>query len=135
MKRRSLLGILAGSAPLSLLFSAAQEKVHPADELKALLEKDGKNLFILDVREPKELEDSGMLEGSLNVPVGAVEKRLAEIPKGKPLVVVCAHGRRAARAAETLRKNGYQVKALGGLVEWKEKNYPLIYPPQASEKK
>ena len=88
MERRALLGILAGSAPLSLLFSAEREKVHTADELKALLEKDGKNLFILDVREPNELEDSGMLEGSLNVPVGTVEKRLAEIPKGKPLVVV-----------------------------------------------
>jgi rhodanese-related sulfurtransferase len=91
MERRTVIGILAGSAPLSLLFSAqqaAQEKVHSADELKALLEKDGKNLFILDVREPKELEDSGMLEGSLNVPVGDLEKRMREIPKGKPLVVV-----------------------------------------------
>jgi hypothetical protein len=29
-----------------------------------------------------------MLEGSFNVPDGEVEKRMAEIPKGKPLVVV-----------------------------------------------
>jgi hypothetical protein len=26
------------------------------------------------------------------------------------------------------------VKALGGLLEWKEKNYPLVYP-KAEEKK
>lgn len=91
MKRRTVLGILAGGALLSLLYSAehaAPEKVLPADEIKALLEKEGKNLFILDVREPKELEDSGMLEGSLNVPSGDLEKRMGGIPKGKPLVVV-----------------------------------------------
>ena len=53
-----------------------------------MLDKEGRNLFVLDVREPKELEELGMLEGSFNVPVGEVEKRMAEIPKGKPLVVV-----------------------------------------------
>ena len=53
-----------------------------------MLDKEGKNLFVLDVREPKELEELGTLEGSFNVPVGDVEKRMAEIPKGKPLVVV-----------------------------------------------
>lgn len=76
---------------MSRLLDAQQtggEKVHTADELKALLEKEGKDLFILDVREPKELEELGMLEGTFNVPVGDVEKRMAEIPKGKPLVVV-----------------------------------------------
>jgi rhodanese-related sulfurtransferase len=91
MQRRTVLGILGAGAPLSLLFSAepaAQEKVYTADELRALLKKQGRNLFILDVREPKELEESGMLKGSLNIPVGEVEKRLREIPRGKPLVVV-----------------------------------------------
>jgi hypothetical protein len=26
------------------------------------------------------------------------------------------------------------VKALGGLVEWKEKNYPLVYPKAEAKK-
>jgi rhodanese-related sulfurtransferase len=91
MNRRAVLGILGSSGSLSRLLEAqpaSEQKVHTADELKALLEKEGKNLFVLDVREPKELEELGMLEGSFNVPVGDVEKRMAEIPKGKPLVVV-----------------------------------------------
>jgi rhodanese-related sulfurtransferase len=137
MNRRTVLGILGSFVSLSRLLqaqAASEEKVHTADELKALLDKEGKNLFVLDVREPKELEELGMLKGSFNVPVGEVEKRMAEIPKGKPLVVVCARGRRAARAAETLRKNGYEVKALGGLLEWKEKNYPLVYPKAEAKK-
>ena len=91
MNRRTVLGLLGSFVSLSRLLkaqAASEQKVHTADELKALLEKEGKNLFVLDVREPKELEELGMLEGSFNVPVGEVEKRMAEIPKGKPLVVV-----------------------------------------------
>ena len=91
MNRRTVLGLFGSFVSLSRLLkaqAASGEKVHTADELKALLDKEGKNLFILDVREPKELEELGMLEGSFNVPVGEVEKRMAEIPKGKPMVVV-----------------------------------------------
>ncbi|MBI4877689.1 MAG: hypothetical protein HY822_23910 [Acidobacteria bacterium] len=90
MRRREVLGILGGLYPLSRLAGAepAEEKIHSAGELKELLEKEGKNLFILDVREPKEIEELGTLEGYLNIPLGEVAKRAAEIPKGKPLVVV-----------------------------------------------
>ncbi|MDP2997378.1 MAG: hypothetical protein Q8N47_07810 [Bryobacterales bacterium] len=91
MNRRTVIGLLGSFGSLSRLLkaqAASEEKVHTADELKALLDKEGKSLFVLDVREPKELEELGMLEGSFNVPVGEVEKRMAEIPKGKPLVVV-----------------------------------------------
>ena len=91
MNRRAVLGILGSFVCLPRLLkaqAASEQRVHTADELKALIEKEGKNLFVLDVREPKELEELGMLEGSFNVPIGDVEKRMAEIPKGKPLVVV-----------------------------------------------
>ena len=91
MNRRAvfaIFGSIASVPRLVLAQQAAEEKVHTADELKALLEKNGKELFILDVREPKEIEELGSLEGYLNIPLGDVEKRVAEIPKGKPLVVV-----------------------------------------------
>ena len=40
----------------------------------------GKTL-LLDVREPKELEELGTIEGAVNIPLGQLEKRLGEIPK------------------------------------------------------
>jgi len=43
-------------------------------------------------------------------------------------------GGRAARAAAILRKNGYKVIGSCGLAEWKERNYPLIYPKQGEKK-
>ena len=55
-----------------------------ARELQALL--DAGKVFFLDVREPKELEELGTLEGYVNIPLGQVEKRLAEIPRDKAII-------------------------------------------------
>jgi rhodanese-related sulfurtransferase len=60
------------------------EKTLSADELKELLEK--KKIFFLDVREPKELTDLGTIKGYMNIPLGQLENRLAEIPKDKLIV-------------------------------------------------
>jgi hypothetical protein len=52
-----------------------------ADEIDTyILEK---KVFFLDVREPKELEELGTLEGYYNIPIGELEKRLGELPKDK----------------------------------------------------
>jgi rhodanese-related sulfurtransferase len=42
-----------------------------------------KKVFFLDVREPKEIEELGTLEGYRNIPLGELEKRLAELPKDR----------------------------------------------------
>jgi hypothetical protein len=55
-----------------------------SDEVMARLEKG--EVFFLDVREPKELQEMGTLEGYVNIPIGEIEKRLADIPKDQPIV-------------------------------------------------
>ena len=55
------------------------------EELTKLLEKK-ENLFFLDVREPKELEDLGTISGYVNIPLGQLEARLSEIPKNKLII-------------------------------------------------
>lgn len=55
-----------------------------SDDVLALVEKG--DVFFLDVREPKELEDLGTFEGYVNIPLGQIEKRLAEIPKDKAII-------------------------------------------------
>jgi hypothetical protein len=52
-----------------------------ADDIDALL-KSGK-VLLLDVREPKELEELGTIEGALHIPLGQLEKRLNELPKDR----------------------------------------------------
>jgi hypothetical protein len=55
-----------------------------SDDVLALVEKG--EVFFLDVREPKELEEFGTFEGYVNIPVGQLEKRLAEVPKDKAII-------------------------------------------------
>ena len=51
----------------------------PADEIDRYIAED--KVFFLDVREPKEIEELGTLEGYHNIPGGELEKRLGELPK------------------------------------------------------
>lgn len=55
-----------------------------SDDVMTLLEKG--EVFFLDVREPKELQELGTLEGYVNIPLGQIEARLAEIPRDKAIV-------------------------------------------------
>ncbi len=65
---------------------AAQPKAPKmaSDDVMTLLEKG--EVFFLDVREPKELEELGTLEGYVNIPLGQIEARLSEIPKDKAVI-------------------------------------------------
>lgn len=55
-----------------------------SDDVLALLEKG--EVFFLDVREPKELEELGTFDGYVNIPLGQIESRLKEIPKDKAII-------------------------------------------------
>jgi len=56
------------------------------DDLKQRVDRGDKDLFFLDVREPKELEELGTLKGYVNIPLGQLEARLSEVPKGRVVV-------------------------------------------------
>jgi hypothetical protein len=43
-------------------------------------------IFLLDVREPWELEKFGTIEGYTNIPIDQLEKRLSELPKDKAIL-------------------------------------------------
>ena len=86
-----------------------------------------RNAVVLDVRENSEFA-AGHVPNSRNIPVGDLEKRLGEVPAGKPVIVVCASGSRAARAAATLRKSGRdEVFCLdGGVSGWQQAGLPVV---------
>jgi hypothetical protein len=44
------------------------------------------DVILLDVREPKEIEELGGYEGAINIPVTELEKRLGELPKDKTIL-------------------------------------------------
>jgi len=42
--------------------------------------------FLLDVRDAKEIEQLGTIEGYYNIPFSELEKRLGELPKDRPIL-------------------------------------------------
>ncbi len=72
---------------------------------------------IIDVRTPEEFRD-GAYPGAINIPVSSLGGRLADIPKGKPVVLYCASGARSASAARTMKQAGFpDVVNAGGLAD------------------
>ena len=76
--------LIAATLFVPTLVMAQQAPKMASDDVMALLEKG--EVFFLDVREPKELEELGTLEGYVNIPLGEIEKRLKEIPKDKAII-------------------------------------------------
>ncbi len=82
---------------------------------------------VLDVREPWELEICA-LPGSLNIPMGAVPERLAEIPRGAAVAVLCHHGMRSWQVTQWLHRQGYDqaINIEGGIDAWATEVDPTV---------
>ena len=74
---------------------------------------------VLDVRTDKERE-TGVIEGSLHIPVNHLRSRLAEVPADRPVVVHCAGGYRSAIACGVLEQAGRtnMIDLVGGYGAW-----------------
>jgi rhodanese-related sulfurtransferase len=73
--------------------------------------------LVVDVREPWEWELC-RIDGSVSVPLGEIGQRLGELPRDRPLVLVCHHGGRSQHAATLLAGAGFtEVHNLRGGVE------------------
>jgi rhodanese-related sulfurtransferase len=85
------------------------------------------NATILDVRPNTEFT-VGHVANSKNIPLEDIDKRLGEVSKDKPVIVVCAVGQKAGKAAGLLRAAGLtQVFVLdGGLTAWREAGLPVV---------
>jgi rhodanese-related sulfurtransferase len=82
---------------------------------------------VVDVRDTAEFA-AGHVANSRNIPTGELDARAGELPAGKPVIVVCASGSRAARAAAALRKSGRaDVFCLdGGVAGWQQAGLPVV---------
>ncbi|MGH9491715.1 MAG: molybdopterin-synthase adenylyltransferase MoeB [Terriglobales bacterium] len=95
-------------------------------ELKQELDS-GKDLFILDVREPHEYQICA-LPGSTLIPLGQVPARIKELDANRDIVVHCRSGARSAKAVEYLSQHGFsKVRNLtGGILAWSDEVDPSV---------
>lgn len=79
----------------------------------------GEPLYILDVREPHEYREAHV-PGSTLVPLGQLAQRVSDLPRDRPIVVICRSGHRSATAVAFLLLSGFaHVENLsGGIIAW-----------------
>lgn len=79
------------------------------------------DVVLLDVREPDEISLAA-LEGAVWIPMNQVPRRLHELERACPTVVMCHGGSRSRRVAEYLAAQGFsQVFNLaGGIDAWSQ---------------
>lgn len=101
------------------------------DEVDAL-PRDG-SVTLLDSRTPMEYA-GGHADGFMNLPVDDLRERLSEIPKNKPVYVMCQSGLRSYLACRILSQNGYDCYNFSGgyrfyhLVKQGKKQSESTYP-------
>jgi len=104
-------------------------KVAPDDLPKLLAAPDGPAL--VDVRTREEWT-AGHIPGALWIPLQELPQRSAELSRWKErgLVLYCQSGRRASKAADLLRKQGFQHLSLldGSIQRWKAEGRAVEVP-------
>jgi len=92
-----------------------------------LMNNDDTAVF-LDVRESSETAN-GKITKAIQIPVGSVKDRIAELEKhkDKAVVVYCKTGTRSSIACNALTSNGFSnvYNLTGGIMSWQESHLPI----------
>jgi hydroxyacylglutathione hydrolase len=96
-------------------------------DLAPRLAPGGDRPFVLDVRTEAEWE-GGHIEGALHIHGGKLQERMTEVPRDRPVAVVCGSGYRASIASSFLKREGYEdvTNVLGGMSAWKAAGLPTV---------
>ena len=119
---------------LQKMYSQATVKIANFDNIQAVKEN---STLLIDVREPSELQETGVLPSSINIPLNDLEnilkntdgkEFLSKYGKNKPtsntpIIFSCRSGVRSAKAANIAINLGFiNVSNFeGGWLEWEEK--------------
>jgi rhodanese-related sulfurtransferase len=106
-------------------YTAGWAQISIEDTNTALLENP--DLFLLDVREPAELEELGYLEGAVHIPMRELTLNLDQIPADQEIIVYCKSGWRGSIATIALQVLGYDAHNMsGGITGWIAAEYPVV---------
>jgi rhodanese-related sulfurtransferase len=69
--------------------------------------------IILDVRTEQEY-NTGHIEGAINISLGTIRERYAELDPSKTYITCCSHGLRSVKAESILKERGFRNVFNGG---------------------
>jgi rhodanese-related sulfurtransferase len=81
--------------------------------------------LLVDVREPDEYR-TVRANGAVLMPMSEFAARAAELPKDRPIYMICASGNRSAAATGFLLRSGWTdvANVAGGTAEWERRGLP-----------
>ncbi|MBH9553181.1 rhodanese-like domain-containing protein [Inhella gelatinilytica] len=119
---------LAVGAGLALMWPSLSGKTAGVSASEAVRLMNREKAVLVDVCEPAEYA-AGHAAGARSLPLGQIEAGAKALPSNKslPIVLLCASGMRAGRAARQLQKLGHEkvVVLAGGMNAWREANLPV----------
>ena len=82
--------------------------------------------LLIDVREPIEFSEV-RAEGALLFPLSTFMARIAELPRDRPLLMICRTGARSGQATDYLLAQGWAdvANVAGGTLAWESAGLPV----------
>jgi glyoxylase-like metal-dependent hydrolase (beta-lactamase superfamily II)/rhodanese-related sulfurtransferase len=89
--------------------------------------EEGRDVVVIDVREPVEWRD-GHIEGARHVPMLEAVARIAELDPDRPKAVLCAGGLRSSTVISALKRRGvgWWHNVSGGMAAWTRAGLPVV---------
>ncbi len=118
-------GLALDTAPTEAAYAASSYQQLMPDEASGWL---ARGALAVDVREPQEYM-LGHVPGAINLPLGSIAARIAELPRDREVVLVCNTGNRSSLAAQLLLREGYDGAKVanleGGTSAWRTQGRPV----------
>ena len=107
--------------PLDTLGTQSVQQL--ADRLKSGVGR----MTVLDVRTEGEW-NAGHIDGAIHVHGGKLQERFSDVPRDRPVSVICGSGYRGSIAASFLKREGYDdvANVVGGMSAWQAAGYPTV---------
>lgn len=107
--------------------SSAQAPAVTLEQARA--EHEGARALLVDIREPEE-HATGVVAGAQLLPMRQLGRRLAELPRDRPVLLICNTQNRSRATYDALRERGYTNLRYvsGGMSEWSRRGWPLVPP-------
>ncbi len=126
MKRQFVFSLILFLVLLPVYADAVVARNLTPKEASSLIDQ-RKDLYLLDVRTLGEYQQV-RLDGARLIPIDQLVKRLAEVPKNRPVLVYCAVGSRSAQVVNYLARRGYPeiYNLYGGIYSWAQNGYLVL---------
>ena len=126
-----LKGLSSASLALATLAlplpASAQRSSVSLDQARA--EHEAGKALLVDIREPEE-HATGVAPGARLLPMRQLSVRLAELPRDRPVLLICNTQNRSRSTFDALRERGWTNLRFvnGGMSEWNRRGWKTVKP-------